>query len=190
MSLKIAIGLGNSGNEYKGTRHNAGIIALEEIARQSGVGFAYSKYCSAYLAKVQISSKPLLLAFADGYMNLSGSGLAKILSFTKVSIADVAVFYDDINLDVGRMKLSLGGSAGGHNGVADIMAKCGNNFMRFRLGIGAKPDKRMDLADYVLNKFSEAEISAIKTLDLKGALSQTLAKDFESAQNIYNRRDS
>ncbi len=190
MSLKLAIGLGNTGIEYAGTRHNVGAMVIEQIAREVGAEFSYSKYCAARLAKIKVASTPVLLAVADGYMNLSGSGLAKILSFTKISIADVAVFYDDINLDAGRMKLSLGGSAGGHNGVADIMSKCGNAFARFRLGIGFKPDKRMDLADYVLGKLSEDDLAAIKLVDAKGALAIAVAKGFESAQNIYNRREA
>ena len=114
----------------------------------------------------------------------------KILKFHNANISETAVLYDDINLDVGRMKLSLGGSAGGHNGVSDIMQKCGNTFMRIRLGIGAKPDKRMDLADYVLGKFSDSDLTAIKSLDVKGVLALSVSRGFEAAQNIYNRRDA
>lgn len=190
MSLKIAIGLCNTGVDYIDTRHNAGFIALNEIALSCGASFVYSKYCSAYIAKLKVGVNPLLLAYADGYMNLSGSGIVKILKYHNLNISETAVLYDDINLDVGRMKLSLGGSAGGHNGVADIMQKCGNSFMRIRLGIGAKPDKRMDLADYVLGKFSESDLTAIKSLDVKGVLALSVSRGFESAQNVYNRRDS
>ncbi len=190
MSLKIAVGLGNTGVEYARTRHNVGAMVVEQIARECGAEFSHSKYCAARLAKIQVGTKPVLLAVLDGYMNLSGSGLAKILSFTKFSIADVAVFYDDINLEVGRMKLSLGGSAGGHNGVADIMSKCGNAFARFRIGIGLKPDKRMDLADFVLSKMSEGDLATTKLIDAKGAFVMSVVKGFEAAQNIYNRHES
>ena len=128
-----------------------------------------------------------MLAFADGYMNLSGGNIKNILKFLKFNISEAAVVYDDITLDVGRMKLSLGGSAGGHNGVADIMEKCGNDFARIRIGIGAKPYKTMDLADYVLGKLDESDLSAIRALDVKECLSLMLAKGLEGAQNVVNR---
>ncbi|MBQ6534822.1 MAG: aminoacyl-tRNA hydrolase [Opitutales bacterium] len=188
MSLKIAIGLGNSGEKYARTRHNAGVIALGELARACGAGFSRSKYCSAYLAKITLRSKPLVLAVADGYMNESGSGAAKILSFCGFDISEAAVLHDDINLEAGRIKLSRGGSPGGHNGVADIIDKCSNAFMRVRLGIGAKPDKRMDLADYVLGVLPDGDLQAIKSADVGGALGAILTSGFEAAQNVYNRK--
>ena len=187
MSLKIAIGLGNSGAECANTRHNSGEIVLKEVARACGADFSYNKFCSAYIAKAVIASKPVVLAFADGYMNLSGGNIKNILKFLKFNISEAAVVYDDITLDVGRMKLSLGGSAGGHNGVADIMEKCGNDFARIRIGIGAKPYKTMDLADYVLGKLDESDLSAIRALDVKECLSLMLAKGLEGAQNVVNR---
>ena len=188
MSLKIAIGLGNTGAEYVGTRHNAGESVLREVARECGADFLHDKYCAAQIAKVSVASKPLVLAFADGYMNSSGVGVAKILKFFKFDISEAAVIYDDITLDVGRMKLSVGGSSGGHNGVADVMAKCGNGFARIRIGIGAKPYKSMDLADYVLGRLDESDAAAIKSLDVKGCLTLLLTKGFEGAQNVVNRR--
>ena len=114
MSVKLAIGLGNSGAEYSGTRHNAGRIVLAKFAREKGAVFAYNKYCAAEVAKADVRSKGLVIAFADGYMNLSGAALKRIMAFFKVKISEVAVAYDDISLDPGRMKLSKGGSSGGH----------------------------------------------------------------------------
>ena len=187
MSVKIAIGLGNTGAEYVGTRHNAGRIVLGEVAAACGAGFSYNKFCAAQTAKISLGAHPLAIAFADGYMNLSGDGISKILKFFKLDISEAVVVYDDITLDAGRMKLSVGGSSGGHNGIADVMFKCGNTFARIRIGIGAKPYKTMDLADYVLGKIGDEDLAAIKSLDVKGCLSLMLSKGIEAAQNVVNR---
>lgn len=189
MSVNLAVGLGNSEARYALTRHNAGALALERLAKSCGVEcMRFDKYANAYLAKGSIAGKPLAFAFAEGYMNESGRGLARILKRLKADISSVAVIYDDITIGVGRMKLSRGGSSGGHNGVADIMEFCGNSFVRVRIGVGAKADKRMDLADHVLGKLSEADLAAISALPVRECFSLLLSKGLEAAQNEINRR--
>ena len=189
MSVNLAVGLGNSEARYALTRHNAGALALERLAKSCGVEcMRCDKYANAYLAKGSIAGKPLAFAFAEGYMNESGRGLARILKRLKADISSVAVIYDDITIGVGRMKLSRGGSSGGHNGVADIMEFCGNSFVRVRIGVGAKADKRMDLADHVLGKLSEADLAAISALPVRECFSLLLSKGLEAAQNEINRR--
>ena len=189
MSVNLAVGLGNSEARYALTRHNAGALALERLAKSCGVEcMRFDKYANAYLAKWSIAGKPLAFAFAEGYMNESGRGLARILKRLKADISSVAVIYDDITIGVGRMKLSRGGSSGGHNGVADIMEFCGNSFVRVRIGVGAKADKRMDLADHVLGKLSEADLAAISALPVRECFSLLLSKGLEAAQNEINRR--
>ena len=189
MSVNLAVGLGNSEARYALTRHNAGALALERLAKSCGVEcMRFDKYANAYLAKGSISGKPLAFAFAEGSMNESGRGLARILKRLKADISSVAVIYDDITIGVGRMKLSRGGSSGGHNGVADIMEFCGNSFVRVRIGVGAKADKRMDLADHVLGKLSEADLAAISALPVRECFSLLLSKGLEAAQNEINRR--
>ena len=189
MSVKLAIGLGNSGAEYSGTRHNAGRIVLAKFAREKGAAFAHNKYCAAEVAKADVRSKELIIAFADGYMNLSGAALKRIMAFFKVKISEVAVAYDDISLEPGRMKLSKGGSSGGHNGVTDIMEKCGNEFVRIRIGIGGKIDKRMDLADHVLGKIPPEDLKAIESVKIGECLDLLLTKGLDAAQNAMNRKD-
>ena len=189
MSVNLAVGLGNSEARYALTRHNAGALALERLAKSCAVEcMRFDKYANAYLAKGSIAGKPLAFAFAEGYMNESGRGLARILKRLKADISSVAVIYDDITIGVGRMKLSRGGSSGGHNGVADIMEFCGNSFVRVRIGVGAKADKRMDLADHVLGKLSEADLAAISALPVRECFSLLLSKGLEAAQNEINRR--
>ncbi len=188
MSIKILFGLGNSGAEYANTRHNVGAMALEQIAQARGVQFLKNKFCGAMLAKVDSNGRQFYLAFCDGFMNNSGVGIKKVLSFLKISsLAEVAVVYDDITLPVGRFKISVGGSSGGHNGVNDIMSRLGNDFARIKIGIGAKPFKTMDLADYVLGKLSDEDASSIKSLNIGECVDTLVAQGVEKAQNLFNR---
>lgn len=191
MSINIAVGLGNCEACYAKTRHNSGVIALESLAKSCSVAsMQFDKYANAYLARGTIGGHELTFVFAKGYMNESGVALAKILKYLKADISSVAVIYDDITLDVGRMKLTQGGSSGGHNGVANIMERCGNTFARVRIGVGAKIDKRMDLADHVLGKLSEDEIKTIETLPLHECFKLLVTKGLEAAQNVINRKHS
>lgn len=189
MAVKVAIGLGNSGSQYEGTRHNAGMQAMARIAALYGAKFAQNKYCAAYLAKAAVAGRVVVFAAAMGYMNESGANIANILRYLKADISEAVVFYDDITLPRGGFKLSEGGSAGGHNGVANIMERCGNSFARIRIGLGGKPIKEMDLADYVLGRFSEEERAAFEASipEMKAAFETVCAKGLAAAQNIFNR---
>lgn len=184
------MGLGNAGAEYLNTRHNVGIALVGKLATWKNAAFSYNKYCNANVAKIDIAGHELILTYADSFMNLSGESLNKILKFYKISPADCAVLHDDINMQVGRLKLSKGGSAGGHNGIADLMNKCGNDFVRVRIGVGSKPDKRMDLADYVLGKLDATDSKKIDEIDIVGCMRLIISNGFEAAQNIFNRKDT
>lgn len=193
MSIKLAIALGNTGAEYAATRHNAGRISMVCLAKTafektgSPVKFVSNKYCGAELAKIEIEGRQLILACAYGYMNESGVNLKNILKFLKLDISETAVMCDDINLEIGRAKISKGGSAGGHNGIKDIMERCGNDFVRVRIGVGGKVDKRMNLADHVLGKLSPEDISAIESVEIWECFKLLLTKGLEAAQNVMNR---
>ena len=187
MSVKIIFGLGNTGVDYLGTRHNTGAMLLKKLADATGAVFVKNKYCGAFVAKAAVAGDTALLAFCDGYMNNSGEGVKKTLAFFKIQPNQTAVIYDDITLPVGRVKLSLGGSCGGHNGVDDVMQKIGNGFVRIRVGIGAKPFKQMSLADYVLSPLSESDTDAIMSVDIKAIVSDMISKGLDKAQNIHNR---
>ena len=188
MSIKIIFGLGNIGAEYATTRHNAGAIVLRNLADLCSAEFVKNKFCNADITKLRVGTDIVVLAFCNGYMNNSGEGVKKALAFYKVKPNEVAVIYDDISLDVGRVKISVGGSSGGHNGVADIMQKIGNDFVRIRIGIGAKTFKEMPLADYVLGKLSESDIKAIKSFDIKTCFAVLVAEGVAQVQNIFNRK--
>mgnify|MGYP002515916077 FL=1 len=191
MSVNIVVGLGNSEPRYALTRHNAGAIVLENLAKSCGVdSMRFDKYANAYIGRGALCGRELTFVFAEGYMNESGVSLAKTLKYLKADISQVAVIYDDITLEAGRMKLSRGGSSGGHNGVADIMAHCGNTFARVRIGVGGKADKRMDLADHVLGKLPEADLAAIKSLPVSDCFKLLVSKGLDAAQNVVNRKSA
>ena len=139
------------------------------------------------MARVPCGSSSIVLAFCDGFMNNSGIGIKKVLSYLKIPASEMAVVYDDITMPVGRFKVSVGGSCGGHNGVEDIISRLGNDFARIRIGIGAKPFKTMDLADYVLGKLSNEDLTAIKSLDIGGCIDMLVSQGVAKTQNLFNR---
>ncbi len=187
MPIKLLVGLGNLGDAYQKTRHNAGLLLLQKLSDSCGVQLTPNKYCSALTGQVKLHGVPLTLAFSQGYMNESGSGLKKILKFYKLTISETAIIYDDITLPLGRVKISVGGSSGGHNGVSDVIAKCSDGFVRIRVGIGAKPDKRMDLADYVLGKLDDASLKELLSVDISSITNLLVSKGVSEVQNRFNR---
>lgn len=190
MAFRLAVGLGNSPSRYEGTRHNVGMAALGRIAGMYQAKFSLNKYCAAYLSKANVCGKDVVFAAAQGYMNESGVNIANILRFLKIDISETIVFYDDITIQRGSFKISEGGSSGGHNGVENIIARCGNSFARVRIGLGGKTFKEMDLADYVLGGLSDDEkVSFEASLPkLKDAFEMICSKGLVAAQNAFNRK--
>ena len=186
MSIKILFGLGNIGDEYAQTRHNAGVIVLKNFAELRSAEFSKNKFCNADVAKANSSIGMITLAFCRGYMNNSGDGIKKVLSFFKFAPNEIGVIYDDITLPVGRVKISQGGSCGGHNGVDDIIRKVGNDFVRIRVGIGSKQHKAMVLSDHVLGKLTAEDIASLKAFDICSCVDVLLSQGLAKAQNIFN----
>jgi PTH1 family peptidyl-tRNA hydrolase len=188
MSVHVAIGLGNMGSRYNGTRHNVGMEAVAVIAKSYGAGFVRNKFCAAWLAQADVAGRRIIFAAPEGYMNESGVNIANILRFLKLKIEDAAVFYDDITIESGRFKLSEGGSSGGHNGIENIMAVCGNSFARLRIGLGGKPFKTMALSDYVLGKLGSDESAAFNSMmpNLTLAFESLVKNGMAKAQNEFN----
>ena len=136
--MKLIVGLGNPGKKYEGTKHNVGFEVIDKLAESYNISIT------------KIKHKGLC-----GFMNLSGESVKDAASFYKVSGDDIIVIYDDTSLDVGSTRIREKGSAGGHNGIKNIIAHLGTDvFLRIKVGIGAKPNG-WDLADYVLSKFSK-----------------------------------
>ncbi len=158
----IIAGLGNPGLTYANTRHNAGYMALDALAAKNEIEVKTMRFKSD-CGDGDVGGVRCLLMKPTTFMNLSGDAVAAAAAFYKVPPEQVIVMYDDITLEPGRLRIRKKGSAGGHNGMKSIIAQLGSeNFPRIRIGVGAKPRPDYDLADWVLSKFTEEEMAALK----------------------------
>lgn len=160
--MKIIAGLGNPGREYAGTRHNIGFSVIEQLADQYNISMTEKKHKAVY-GRGRIEGEKVILLEPQTYMNLSGESILDAVQYYKLDPEqDLLVIYDDIDLEAGRLRIRAKGSAGGHNGVKNIIANLGTQiFPRIRVGVGAKP-KGWDLVDHVLGRFSREELSLIE----------------------------
>lgn len=160
--MKIIAGLGNPGREYEGTRHNIGFSVIEQLADQYNISMTEKKHKAVY-GRGMIEGEKVILLKPQTYMNLSGESIVDAVHYYKIDPEeDLIVIYDDIDLDPGRIRIRAKGSAGGHNGVKNIITNLGTQiFPRIRVGVGAKP-RGWDLVDYVLGRFSGDELSLVE----------------------------
>ena len=187
--MHVIVGLGNPGSKYEGTRHNVGFYAAEEIARANGIAINMKKH-KAMVGTGYIEGEKVLIARPQTFMNLSGESVREIMDFYKLSPEDFIVIYDDINLEVGALRIREKGSAGGHNGLKSIIAHLGTqDFPRIRIGVGEKPEG-WDLADYVLGHFDSADREAIEAAGKAAAAAAALMVRGETKQamNLYNKK--
>ena len=179
----IIAGLGNPGKEYEQTRHNAGFLAIDYLAEKLGVKINRAKY-NALCAEVRIGDKNVLLMKPQTYMNLSGTSICEAAAFYKIPTANILVLCDDITQNPGKIRIRKSGSAGGHNGLKNIIQYGGSDkFPRIRIGVGAKPTPEYDLADWVTGKLPEQDKKAIASRfdDIEKVIPLILAGDFEQA---------
>jgi PTH1 family peptidyl-tRNA hydrolase len=154
-SMKIVVGLGNPGSKYKGTRHNVGFDVIDALVERHAFGSRAKSKFNANVNEVMIGTTKVLLLSPLTYMNLSGQSVRAAIDFFKLDLEDLMVVCDDLNLAIGRIRIRAKGSAGGQNGIKDIINRVGSQeFPRLRLGIG-RPPANWDTADYVLGKFDE-----------------------------------
>ena len=185
--MKLVIGLGNPGRKYKGTRHNIGFDVIGFLAEKFNVGRPKSKF-NAEIAETIINTEKTVLLCPLTYMNLSGQSVRAALDFYKLEPTELIVVCDDLALNVARIRLRPGGSAGGQKGLVDIIKKLGSqDFARLRVGIG-KPPNEWDPADYVLGRFTEEEKPAIQEAIMRSADAIELwaSMGIESAMNKFN----
>jgi PTH1 family peptidyl-tRNA hydrolase len=154
--MKLIVGLGNPGNKYESTRHNAGFMVIDELAKKLGVELSLERKLKAELA-ITLRAETLILAKPATYMNLSGASVQKIAQFYKVKPEDIWVISDDLDLEFGTVRVRVGGSSGGHNGLKDIIEKVGEDFVRFRVGIKNDQTGIIPAEDFVLQKFNRDE---------------------------------
>lgn len=186
----IIAGLGNPGKEYETTRHNAGFMTIDMLAKKYNIDVIEKKH-KALIGKGVIEGTKVILVKPQTYMNNSGESLREVVDYYKADAeSDLVVIYDDITLDVGGLRVRKKGSAGGHNGIKSIIAHLGTeNFKRIRVGIGEKPSK-MDLADWVLGHFPKADLKNLEEAmeDAVDALKLILNDEIDEAMNKYNRK--
>ena len=185
--MYIIVGLGNPERKYAGTRHNIGFSAITAISDAYGISMDIKKH-KAVCGKGMIAGNKVLLAMPQTYMNLSGESVRELMDYYKCDLSDLIVIYDDISLDVGKLRIRAKGSAGGHNGIKNIIAQLGTQeFTRIKIGVGEKPAK-MDLADYVLGRFSKEEQPIIReSADrAREAVCEMITHDVASAMNKFN----
>ena len=154
--MKLIVGLGNPGAEYQNTRHNLGFITIDYLADQLGAQFGKSKFFGL-LAEARHQGEKLLLLKPQTFMNRSGQAVRAIVDFYKIPHEDILILFDDMDLPCGQLRLRQRGSAGGHNGIKDIIAQLGNDNQLSRCKIGINHHLYGDTVNYVLGSFSEEE---------------------------------
>ena len=187
--MKIIVGLGNPGIPYEWSRHNIGFLVVNRLAEIHHILVGTRRFKSL-LGKGSIDSQSVILAKPMTYMNRSGEGVAKIVSFFQAGMKDLIVIHDDLDLPFGKLRIKQRGGDGGHQGIRSVIESTGgNSFLRLKIGIG-RPPKEMDPAEYVLTPFSAREKSSLdEALTLSAeCLAVILREGIETAMNRYQKR--
>lgn len=184
----LAVFLGNPGLRYENTRHNAGFMVADLIEKETKTKINRAKF-DAFVGRVILGGKQVLLVKPQTYMNLSGKSVKQAMKFHKMPLSKVIVLSDEIALPPGKIRLRRRGSAGGHNGLRDIIAQCGSeDFPRIKIGVGAPPHSEYDMADWVLSKFTSNELKEVSDgcLRAAAALELTLMQGIDAAMGKFN----
>ncbi|MGI6270414.1 MAG: aminoacyl-tRNA hydrolase [Candidatus Howiella sp.] len=185
----MIVGLGNPGEKYESTRHNAGFMAVEGLASRYGCRLKKLK-CKMLYGDCVIEGRKVLLCEPQTYMNNSGEAVRDLSAFYKLPPERVILLVDDISLDVGRIRIRRKGSDGGHNGLKSIFYLCGSDaFPRVKIGVGAKPSPDYDLADWVLSRFRPEETEPLRgALETAGKAAALIAQgEIDRAMNLYSK---
>lgn len=184
----LIVGLGNPGKDYTKTRHNCGFRVIDLLAQELGCKIDKAKFQGLY-GQVVHNRRKLFLLKPQTYMNLSGASVLQLSAYFSIPPQRIIVIFDDISLNVGRLRVRPDGSAGGHNGIKSIISSLGSqDFPRIKVGVGAKPHAEQDLADWVLSTFSASEEKTLESA-LKNAAEAALCiidQDVPTAANRFN----
>lgn len=181
--------LGNPGKEYENTRHNAGFMAADRLYEKYPAKSEKKRFDSLY-GDVQIKDKRILVLKPQTFMNLSGKAVLAAASFYKIPTDKIIVVFDDISLDVGKIRIRRKGSDGGHNGMKNIINLLGSNeIMRIKVGVGQKPNPEYDLKDFVLSRLPKEEMGAVDTAldNTVKAIEEILSRGIDSAMNKFSK---
>jgi len=187
--VKLIVGLGNPGREYRDTRHNVGFMVVDEIARRHAIEWASgpSQIAETLIGK-RFGDEPVMVAKPLTYMNNSGEAVAGLVRYFNVTHDDLFVVVDEVALPFGKLRARARGSAGGHNGLKSVIERLGTTeFSRLRLGVG-RGDGRRDLADHVLARFERSEHAELETLITRAADAAEMfaAEGISTVMNVYN----
>jgi len=184
--MKLIVGLGNPGERYKQTRHNVGFMVLDKLIKQSTVE-GWDKKFDSFFTKIIIAQKSMILLKPLTFMNVSGHAVQKVKNFYGIDPNNIVIIHDDIDLELGKIKLKKGGGDGGHNGLKSIIKLIGSEFSRIRIGIG-RPEK-INVSSYVLNDFPEIEVSFLKKIILKSCegINLLIANEDEKCRLLFSK---
>lgn len=188
--MRWIVGLGNPGAKYEKTRHNAGFLVIDELARRWGAGSFQSK-CKALVADVRVGGEKVYLLKPMTYMNLSGEAVRAFMDYFHADLKDAIIVYDDLDTEVGRIRLRYQGSAGGHNGIKSIIQHTGTQtFNRIRMGISRPKPGEAAVIDYVLTPFAKAEAPLVSRMvsEAADAIEYSLSHTFEQTMAKFNGR--
>ena len=185
--MKLIIGLGNVGAKYTFTRHNVGFMCVDKIALDNGVEFKDNSKLKSLISKFTKDGQEYMLVKPTTFMNLSGEAMRLVLDYYKIDPKDMIVVYDDLSLDIGRIRFRANGSDGGHNGIKSIIKHLGTNeFARLKIGIG--PQLPIPSEAFVLQNFAKSDLEDLKAVLIKSVESifYYFENGIEKTQNMYN----
>ena len=185
--MKLIVGLGNVGEKYLFTRHNVGFMVVDKLAYDNGFEFKEEKKLKCFLAKTRINGDEVLVIKPTTFMNLSGEAISLVMNYYKIEVKDIVVIYDDLSLELGKLRFRASGSDGGHNGIKSMIKHVGGkNFDRIKVGIGPQPPipaEAFVLQNFAKDQMDDLKKSIIRTVE---SLECYLSDGLEKAQNRYN----
>jgi hypothetical protein len=189
VNMYLIVGIGNIGQEYTNTRHNVGFMMLDYYTDFKNIYFSKKKFCGLYAEDI-IENEKIIYLKPESYVNLSGEVIKKYVDFYKIPIKNILIIVDDINLEIGKLRLREKGSSGGHNGLKNIFLHLGTEDIK-RLRIGVSNNKKYNMKDYVLSKFSDSDMEVLnnKKKNVLEIIEEFPKKNFDKLMNIYNRND-
>ena len=185
--MKLVAGLGNIGEKYTWTRHNVGFMVVDKLAINKDIQFKENKKLQCYITKFRYGIDDIILIKPTTYMNLSGTAVSAVMNYYKIETEDLLVVYDDLSIELGKIRFRPDGSDGGHNGIKSIIKSLGTqNFARLKIGIGPQPP--IPAEDFVLQNFYKYQLDTLKPV-LKTAVESIefyFDEGMQKTQNFYN----
>lgn len=185
--MKLIAGLGNIGNKYTFTRHNAGFMLIDSIALNAGLTFSENSRLKCFITKFKNNGDDYLLIKPTTFMNLSGEAVRAVTDYYKINVSDVLIIYDDLSLELGKIRFRPNGSDGGHNGIKSVIQHLGTkDIARLKIGIGPQPNIPSEV--FVLQNFGQEELEILKTTlnKAKEGIACYFTEGIQAAQNKFN----